>query len=256
MPMAEAGGNSAEAVKDLFNITTAVDDIKFSKFSQFVNEKKIGADKIDEIANANTETKRIELIEKYVDEVVSGAGNIILKRTNWINNLKTEFDVNALFSPQGLDPNSINTTLKNQIMNGFNQDLPYGLKEDLFNKIIKSGKDVPVKKTLNQGEELYKIVPKGNGYSQSSFYMNKTEFEALKNSVDIEQKLGLPLGSHAVEYDVYKATANQSIDVFESPVANTVQGVYTTTGGARQTFLLDDSKWTITLEPNSLIPPK
>ena len=40
MPMAEAGGNSAEAVKDLFNITTAVDDIKFSKFSQFVNGEK------------------------------------------------------------------------------------------------------------------------------------------------------------------------------------------------------------------------
>ena len=84
--------------------------------------------------------------------------------------------------------------------------------------------------------------------------MSKQEFNFLKSSVDIEQRLGLPLTSHAVEYDVYRAVTRQQVEVFESTVANTAQGTYRTTGGAKQVFLLDEAKWTITLESNSLIP--
>jgi len=193
---------------------------------------------------------------KSMYDAVKGVDNLLTRRNNWLNNLKSQYNVNDAFSPQGLNPSNISPTLKNEMLNGFSSALPNNLKENFFNTLIQSGSTVPIKQTYNAGDELYKIVPKGNGYSKSSFYMSKTEFDALKNSTDIEQKLGLPLGSHAVEYDVYKATANQSVDVFESTVANTVQGGYTTTGGAKQTFLLDDSKWTITLETNSLIPPK
>jgi hypothetical protein len=84
--------------------------------------------------------------------------------------------------------------------------------------------------------------------------MSKQEFNSLKSSVDIEQRLGLPLTSHAVEYDVYRAVTRQQVEVFESTVANTAQAPYRTIGGAKQVFLLDDVKWNITLEPNSLIP--
>ncbi|MFV0345800.1 MAG: hypothetical protein ACK5IQ_06070, partial [Bacteroidales bacterium] len=184
------------------------------------------------------------------------AGDLLTKRTNWLNNLKSQFNFNNAFIPQGLNPNIISETLKKQIIEGFSSALPSSLKENLFNTLIRSGFTVPTRKTLSAGEELYKIVPKGSGYTKSSFYMSKSEYNTLKNSLDIEQKLGLPLGSHAIEYDVYKATAMQNVDVFESVVAKTVQGGYTTTGGAKQTFLLDDSKWSITLEPNSLIPSK
>ena len=127
-------------------------------------------------------------------------------------------------------------------------------KENISNrKLFGKGTD---RMSAPAGAELYKLVPKGNGYSQSSFYISNQEYDILKNSTDIEQKLGLPLNSHAVEYDVFKASAKQDVDVFESTVANTKQGDYTTTGGAIQTFLLDDSKWTITLESNSFIPTK
>ena len=196
------------------------------------------------------------VLSSRLDELARGVGSLVTTRTVWLNNLKSQFNSNDVFSPQGLNPNTINSILKNQILDGFSTALPSNLKENFFNILIQSGRTVPVKHTLSVGDELYKIVPKGSGYTKSSFYMSKSEFNALKNSADIEQKLGLPLGSHAVEYDVYKAAANQSVDVFESTVANTVQGGYITIGGAKQTFLLDDSKWTITLESNSLIPLK
>ena len=79
----------------------------------------------------------------------------------------------------------------------------------------------------------------------SAFYLRKAELDKLKVSGNLEQKLGLPLGSHAVEYDVYKAVAKESVDVFESTVAPTIQKGYQTVGGATQSFILNSSKWDI-----------
>jgi hypothetical protein len=93
------------------------------------------------------------------------------------------------------------------------------LKEKFLNQLIESGSNIPVKVTLNQGDELYKVIPKGNELTQSSFYMRKSEHDKLKASGNLEHKLGLPLGSHAVEYNVYKAVAKGPVDVFESTVA-------------------------------------
>ena len=197
-----------------------------------------------------------ELAVKYGDEVAKVGADLLATRTSWLNNLKTQYSFDASFLPQGIDPPSISITLKNEIKNGLPQSLPTNIKENIFNTLIQSSSTAPVKKVLNQGDELYKIVPKGNGYSQSSFYISKTEFNSLKNNIDIEQKLGLPLNNHAIEYDVYRATANQSVNIFESTVAPTVQGSFSTSGGAVQTFLLDDTKWTITLEITTLIPLK
>lgn len=220
----------------------------------------IGILGVDEIMLASKVLDKIPKIKSLIKwiwkEEIASAVSLRTTRTNWLNNLKLQFNVNDLFSPQGLNPNSISSTLKNEIINGFSNSLNVTTKESRFNNLIKSGNTLPVKKTLSQGGELYKIVPVGNGIPQSSFYISKQEFDILKNSPDIEQKLGLPLNSHSVEYDVYKATATQNVDVFESTVANTIQGTFNTTGGAKQTFLLDDSKWTISKEPNTLMPPR
>lgn len=258
--------------------STKLDQSQYQKVNALLQKinQETDPDLIAVVNNAQTKQLLIETLEQekaYLQKLGKnslagdvGAGivklenmgvsnQLIQDRTNWLNNLHSQFDINATFTPQGLSPSSISINLKNQIISGLPATLPSNVKESIFNTLIQSGSNTPIKSTFHQGDELYKIVPKGNGYSQSSFYMSKAEFDILAVSSDIEQKLGLPLSSHAVEYDVYKATANGDVDVFESTVANTIQGNYTTTGGATQSFLLDDSKWTITLETNALVPP-
>lgn len=38
--------------------------------------------------------------------------------------------------------------------------------------------------------------------------------------------------------------SGQQADIFESTIANTVEGGYSTTGGATQSLILDREKWT------------
>ena len=85
-----------------------------------------------------------------------------------------------------------------------------------------------LKKTYKQGDELIKIVPNGKSPGRSPFYMKRSEFDRLKNSTSLEQELGLPIGSHSVKYDVYKATAKQQVDVFEGTVAPVQPSVHAT----------------------------
>jgi hypothetical protein len=191
-----------------------------------------------------------------IARMVNNIEELINIRTNWLNDLRASFPSSEPFNPQGINANQIPTNIKTDLINGLSDNLPASTKENIYNTLIKSGSDIPTKKIITPNEALYKITPKGNGYSRSSFYMSQTEFDILKNSTDIEQKLGLPLNSHAVEYDIYKAIPLENMDVYESTVANTIQGNYITSGGAKQTFLLDDTKWTISLESNSLLPPK
>ncbi len=75
--------------------------------------------------------------------------------------------------------------------------------------------------------------------------MKLDELNLHKNSPVFDQKLGLPLDSHSPKYDVYKIELNsgQQADVFESTIANAVEGGYSTTGGATQSLVLDRSKW-------------
>lgn len=112
-----------------------------------------------------------------------------------------------------------------------------------------------LKKTYKQGDELIKIVPNGKSPGRSPFYMKRSEFDRLKNSTSLEQELGLPIGSHSVKYDVYKATAKQQVDVFEGTVAPTIQNGYKTTGGATQSLILNTDKWKIN-KLETIIPSK
>lgn len=182
--------------------------------------------------------------------------SLIQKRTNWLDELKSQHDFSIeKFEPQGLSKDNVPQSVYDDMLAGYSDDLSPTMKEEFLNDLIKTGSDVPVKNTFKQGDELYKIVPKGKEPGRSAFYMKKSEFNRLKNSTSLEQELGLPLGSHSVQYDVYKATAKQQVDVFESTVASTIQDGYKTTGGATQSLILNTDKWNLT-KLESIMPSK
>ena len=72
----------------------------------------------------------------------------------------------------------------------------------------------------------------------------------------MESKSGLPLGSMAEEYDIYKITANKPAPTYISKIAPTNQRGYATTGGSIQTLVLDRSLWSSPVKYNkvSFIP--
>ena len=112
--------------------------------------------------------------------------------------------------------------------------------------------------TYQQGTELYKVVKKGNAPNPTTeYWFTKSELDNLMSKgTNFESKAGLPLGSMADEYDIYKITANQSATTYRSTITATNQRGYTTTGGAQQTLVLDRSTWTAPVKYNtqSFIP--
>ena len=75
--------------------------------------------------------------------------------------------------------------------------------------------------------------------------------DLMSKGSNLESKSGLPLGSMADEYDIYKITANQSAPIYRSTIAPTIQRGYTTTGGATQTLVLDRSLWSAPVKYNT-----
>ncbi|MGB4774053.1 MAG: hypothetical protein WBP45_02675 [Daejeonella sp.] len=73
----------------------------------------------------------------------------------------------------------------------------------------------------------------------------------MSKGTNFESKAGLPLGSIADEYDIYKITANQPSTTYRSSIAPTTQKGYTTTGGAIQTIVLDRSTWSAPIKYNT-----
>jgi hypothetical protein len=216
-----------------------------TKVLKGIKSIKVGQKVLDLGASAFNKSK--EEVKRLAGKIALSGAEIIARRQAWLTNLQQKFGTLDFisFTPKGIKPESVPITIYNEMLNGYSSTLNLQMKKEYLNLLIKSGRDVPIKVTLNQADELYKIVPKGNLPGKSSYYLSKTEYEMLKNSPELEQKLGLPLGSHSVEYDVYKAVANQSVDVFESAVAKTVQRGYETSGGAIQTLILDTDKWTL-----------
>ncbi len=199
------------------------------------------------------------IVDGKVGDVVAGVGNLVTIRTNWLNNLKTlygPFD-NSNFKPQGLTPAGVPSSTYAEMLGQYSNAIDNATKQSYLNDLIKTGSTIPIKKTINVGDELYKIVPKDEGITAyTPFFMTKAEFDALENANNIEQKLGLPLNSHAVEYDVYKISATQPTIAFESTIANTIEKTYTTTGGGKQMLVIDRSKWSSPVKVKTIIPPQ
>lgn len=66
--------------------------------------------------------------------------------------------------------------------------------------------------------------------------------------------MGKWLGSHSVEYDVLKITANQSADIFNSTIAPTLQNGYKTIGGTTQSLVLNRSLWGAPVKVETFMP--
>jgi hypothetical protein len=219
---------------------------KASQISKLTDDQKVA---LDEQYNVWTLLKGSDALD--------GVGSLITKRTNWLNNLKTQygtFDISN-FKPQGLNSTDVPSTTYSEMLGEYSNSIDNTTKQGYLNGLVKSGSTVPVKETFNIGDELYKIVPKGEPVnSYSAFFMTKAEFEALETVADIEQKLGLPLVSHSVEYDVFKITATQQAKAFESTIANTLEKTYTTTGGSKQMLVIDRSKWSPAVKVKTIMP--
>ncbi len=125
------------------------------------------------------------------------------------------------------------------------------LAEKFLPELINSGSTVPKKVILNKGDKLYKIVPKGNNIKgPSPYYLSRVELDFVKQYPEkLEQVLGLPLSSVSAEYDVFQLTVKaERVEVYESTIAPTKQFTtgnpdefYTTTGGRKQTLVINNS---------------
>ena len=280
-------------IKSLDNITVKAVRDKIAKFTQEVQQKffddyfdevsdvfKKAVDKKPELVDSwkrledanvsqalRSDPDKLTKVNRYLD-------NNPTKKDGFIDDLKNTFDPEKFvdktskvddldqqygldydgFSPQnGKTKADLPQELYDDMLSGYSEGLPDHLKEQFLNQLIESGSNIPVKRTVSQGDELFKVIPKGNELTQSSYYVTKAQLDELKQLGDLEQKLGLPLGSHSVEYDVYKAVAKESVDIFESTVAPTLQKGYQTTGGATQSFILNSSKWEVT-KVETIIP--
>ena len=221
---------------------------------------------IDDVVRTNPD--KLTKVSRYLDNnpnaeaafkaefniTPSNKRGLFVDRTSHIDDLKQQygpFNTAANFEPQGLT--SIDQSVYVDMLNEYPPSLPN--REEILDEVIKTGSTIPAKVFYQQGDELYKVVPKGESVgSNSPFWMTLDELNSLKASGGIEQKLGLPLDSHGVKYDVYKISANQNSNVYQSIVANTIESGYSTSGGATQSLVLKRSNWSSPSKVEEIIP--
>ncbi len=181
------------------------------------------------------------------------------RRIQWLEELRTQYGPFNIddFKPKGYSKSDIPSDVYSEMLLEYPITLSLADKEKYLEGLLNSGNTVPLEHTYSAGDELYKIVPKGESVSAyTPFFISKSELELLKIGDNIEQQLGLPLISHAVEYDIYKIVATQPAKTFESTIANTVEKGYTTIGGAKQILVIDRSKWGTPVKVETIIPNK
>lgn len=219
--------------------------------------------------NAAEKQKINSMMTEVDDMVVSNAGSILAQRVSfwedWINKCFPGKNwSNTTFKTIGKDYNAFKTT-NTSIYNDMKVLNP---NEAKLQEFIEAGSAIPTKVPINQGDEFFKIVPKGNNIGgPSAYYVDQTQLNLIKaNPEKLEQVLGLPLGSVNAEYDVFKITyKGNSGYVFKSTVAGTEQFAnatpslkYSTTGGRSQTLILDNmdgAKWLKGSAPIESITP-
>jgi len=143
------------------------------------------------------------------------------------------------FKPQGFEVDQVPANLLEKMRSEY-ADLETAKR---LPGVIKSGK-LPAEVVKEAEAKLYKAIPLGGDVPKfPPFWFTKEELSRLLNSTtSFEQLSGLPLVSHAVQYEIYEIIAQTRATVFESTIANTVETGYTTVGTARQTLVLNRSK--------------
>jgi len=126
---------------------------------------------------------------------------------------------------------------------------------DTAESFIRSGSTPPIAAPLDITDKLVKVVPAGGQPSASTgYWMRETELAVLRQDpANLANKLGLPPGMQAAQFDVYQIAPHQGAVVFESTIApTTVNGIPSTIGGARQTIVLDRNQFTLPAKVGSI----
>lgn len=208
-------------------------------------------DSVFAVAKPHERTRAAAGLKKVLGETE----DILSQRQDFWTNYKSKYFPDGdwgktEFVTEGLDYN----TFKNSNPAIYNEmAAKYGsseIAEEYLPGLIESGSSIPTKVILNKGDELYKIVPSGSDISGlSPYYLSKAELNFVKqNPEKLEQVLGLPLSSCSGKYEVYKIVAKENnLAVFEANIAPTKQYLksnpsdfYSTTGGRKQTLLIDN----------------
>ena len=192
----------------------------------------------------------------------SGGLALLTKQKQRLQNLKTKYgnlDFND-FRPDGKTINDITTSMYNEMFADLASKPGWTAQQKVnrIKELLESGSTIPQKITNQKGTELFKFVKKGAKPSDvTEYWFTKTELDDLvAKGRNMESKSGLPLGSMAEEYDIYKITANKPAPTYISKIAPTNQRGYATTGGSIQTLVLDRSLWSSPVKYNkvSFIP--
>jgi hypothetical protein len=110
---------------------------------------------------------------------------------------------------------------------------------------IKSGSTPPVATPLDIIDKLVKIVPAGDKPSSATgYWMRKSELHK-HDPATLADKFGLPPRQQVNNFDLFQIAPTQGAVVFESKVAaTTVDGIKNTNGGAKQSIVVDRTKFT------------
>lgn len=223
------------------------------------------------------DTKKIEFVKKTYDDpdfrqkvlvnseealrwggVIDDFATLLAKQKKRLEDLKKlygDLDFDNFTPVGGKTTSDITSALYNEMFLDLGSRTNWSIQEKT-NKIVEilgSGSTVPQKITYQQGTELYKLVKKGRTPNPTTeYWFTKTELDILiAKGSHFESKSGIPLGSFADEYDIYKITANQPAKTYRSTIAPTYQKGYTNVGGVNQTLVLDRTSWSMPIKYNT-----
>ncbi|AQQ69201.1 hypothetical protein Mag101_17355 [Microbulbifer agarilyticus] len=114
-------------------------------------------------------------------------------------------------------------------------------------EFLASGSELPVKKTVKQGEKLYKLVPAGETPGKYSAYFAELSdiqgFEGVSYD-ELTDAIGIPLESQqTLKFDLMEVEALEDVTVYQSTIAPTSQNGYSQPGGGRQTLIINRSQF-------------
>ena len=136
---------------------------------------------------------------------------------------------------------------------------------DFANNFFASGVRPPIAVPISSGDTLVKVVPHGEAVTPfSGYFLTQSELAALtRNPGQIANRLGLPAGSQALQFDVFEVKALTDTTVFRSKVAPTINDRTgaRTTGGATQTIVANRKQFTDPVKIGTIngfnpLPPK
>ena len=205
-----------------------------------------------------------EFWERYLNYgdagVLDEIAELLSKQKQRISALKSQYgalDFSDFKTIGGKTTGDITSGMYNEMFADLGSRTSWTIQQkiDKIVEVLGSGSTIPQKVTYQKGSELYKIVKKGNVPSPTTeYWFTKSELDKLMNKGNnFEDLAGLPLGSIAEEYDIYKITANKASTAYRSSIAPTEQRDYKTQGGAQQTLVLDRGAWSNPVKYNTQI---